>query len=171
MIRQERSAGFVVFYQSAPGIAKTSSDTIDLLVSPPTETHGGETPTKTPPEREFLLLDYGRHWDFPKGHVEAGENDLQTAVRELHEETAIADPCVIPGFQREMTYFFRHKRHGLIRKTVVFFLAQTPTRDVTLSHEHSGFVFARYEDALKRLTFSTARQMLRAAGEWLGENS
>ena len=23
-----------------------------------------------------------------------------------------------------MTYFFRHKRHGLVRKTVVFFLAE-----------------------------------------------
>jgi 8-oxo-dGTP pyrophosphatase MutT (NUDIX family) len=141
MIRQERSAGFVVFYRPPPGPA-------------------GSTP-------EFLLLDYGRHWDFPKGHVEEGENDLQAAIRELGEETGILNARVVSGFQREMTYYFRHKRHGLIRKTVVFFLAETPSRDVTISHEHSGFVFVPFEEATKRLTFPTARQMLRAAWEQL----
>ena len=50
-------------------------------------------------------------------------------------------PGVVPGFQREMTYFFRHKKYGLIRKTVVFFLAEAFGRDVTISHEHTGFAF------------------------------
>jgi bis(5'-nucleosidyl)-tetraphosphatase len=142
MTRQERSAGFVIFHQSPP-------------------TGAGTGPI------EFLLLDYGRHWDFPKGHVEAGEDDLTTAIRELREETGIRDPRVISGFHREMTYFFRHKRSGLIRKTVVFFLAETATCHVTLSHEHTGFAFLPFEKAIKRLTFPTARQMLRAAWERL----
>ena len=40
--------------------------------------------------RRFLLLDYGKHWDYPKGHVEAGEDDVTAAHRELHEETGIS---------------------------------------------------------------------------------
>lgn len=142
MTRQERSAGFVIFHQS-----------------PPSQGGSGQL--------EFLLLDYGRHWDFPKGHVEAGEDDLTTAVRELKEETGIQGAHVVSGFHREMTYFFRDKRHGLIRKTVVFFLAESASRDVTLSHEHTAYAFLPYEKALKRLTFPTARQMLRAAWERL----
>jgi 8-oxo-dGTP pyrophosphatase MutT (NUDIX family) len=142
MARQERSAGFVIFFQPPAGPA-------------------GPAPL------EFLLLNYGRHWDFPKGHVEQGEDDLTAALRELREETGIADARVVPGFQREMTYYFRHKRYGLIHKTVVFFLAETPSRDVTLSHEHTGFEFLPFEQAVKRLTFPTARQMLRAAWERL----
>ena len=35
----------------------------------------------------YLLLDYGRHWDYPKGHLEKNESTWQAAVRELREET------------------------------------------------------------------------------------
>lgn len=138
MAHLERSAGFVIYRQSDPQS-----------------------------EVEFLLLDYGRHWDFAKGHVEAGEDDLTTAHRELKEETGLADARVVPGFHEEMTYFFRHKRHGLVRKTVVFFLAEVATRKITLSREHTGYAFLKYEEALKRLTFPTARQILRSAWDKL----
>src|SRR5690349_6587521 len=37
----------------------------------------------------YLLLDYGRHWDYAKGHLEEGETAWQAAVRELREETGI----------------------------------------------------------------------------------
>ncbi len=36
-----------------------------------------------------LLLRASQYWDFPKGINEAGETPLETAVRELHEETGI----------------------------------------------------------------------------------
>lgn len=115
----------------------------------------------------YLLLDYGRHWDFPKGHVERGEDDLQAAMRETEEETGITDVRVVPGFAHEVTYFFRHKSKGLVRKTVVFFLARTRSTDVTLSHEHEGYAFEPIEPALKRVTFAGAKQVLRAADAYL----
>ena len=40
-------------------------------------------------EPHFLLLDYGRYWDYPKGHVEKGEDDL-AAGREEMSITALA---------------------------------------------------------------------------------
>ena len=38
----------------------------------------------------YLLLRAYRHWDFPKGMVEAGEEPLAAARREVAEETGIA---------------------------------------------------------------------------------
>jgi 8-oxo-dGTP pyrophosphatase MutT (NUDIX family) len=137
MARQERSAGFVVFH------------------------------TNRDDGHQFLLLDYGRHWDFPKGHVEKGESDIQAAIRELKEETGISNARVVEGFQEEVVYFFRHPKHGLIRKTVIFFLAETLTLDVTLSHEHNAFEFLAYPVARSRLTFPSARKILDAAWKWL----
>ncbi|WP_456405056.1 bis(5'-nucleosyl)-tetraphosphatase [Thiolapillus sp.] len=39
----------------------------------------------------FLLLRVFNYWDFPKGEVEPGENPLDTAIREVREETGITD--------------------------------------------------------------------------------
>jgi len=118
---------------------------------------------------EYLLLDYGRHWEYAKGHVDLGESDLDAALRELREETGITDVHVVEGFRHELVYFFRDRHKGLIRKTVVFFLAETSVTDadVLLSEEHVGFAFLPYDLAVKRVTFAGARQVLRAAHERL----
>jgi bis(5'-nucleosidyl)-tetraphosphatase len=120
-------------------------------------------------EIRFLLLDYGRHWDFAKGHVDPGESDLQAAVRELREETGIREIVPFPDFHREIVYFFRSARHGLIRKTVVFFLAEVTKPDVILSEEHVGYDFLPFENAVKRATFAAAKELLRAAHARLAE--
>src|SRR5688500_6419927 len=86
--------------------------------------------------RRFLLQDYGRYWDYPKGHVEKGEDDRTAALRELAEETGINDTRLVKGFEREIAYFFRHPARGLVRKTVIFFLARTESEAVKLRHEH-----------------------------------
>ena len=40
---------------------------------------------------KFLLLRAYRNWDFPKGLVEAGEEPIAAAVREVREETTLED--------------------------------------------------------------------------------
>lgn len=139
MPRQERSAGFILFREDAHASGK----------------------------RVYLLLDYGRHWDYAKGHVEKGETDLDAAVRELKEETGIKAPEVVDGFTHEIEYFFRSSKHGLIKKSVIFFLAKTESRDVILSEEHIGYEYLDYEAAMKRLTYANAREALRKAHEFL----
>jgi 8-oxo-dGTP pyrophosphatase MutT (NUDIX family) len=111
---------------------------------------------------EYLLLDYGTHWDFPKGHIEPGEEPQATARRELEEETGITDARLIPGFTHSMRYFYRKAGEG-ITKVVIYFLAETSSGQVTLSHEHSGYAWLPYEDAIKRLTFQNARDLLAKA--------
>jgi 8-oxo-dGTP pyrophosphatase MutT (NUDIX family) len=117
-------------------------------------------------QRRYLLLDYGRYWDFPKGHVEKGETDLQAALRELREETDVVDVRVVPGFAHQIRYFFR-KNAALIDKIVVFFLAQTSSTKVRLSREHVGFEFLPFQKALRRLSYANAKALLRLAEEYL----
>ena len=119
--------------------------------------------------RRFLLLDYGKHWDYPKGHVEPGEDDVTAAHRELQEETGITRADILDGFSREMVYVFRGRRGNLIKKTVVFFVAKTDMTDVTISHEHVGFAWLTADDALARLTYPNARALLEAAVEFLAD--
>jgi 8-oxo-dGTP pyrophosphatase MutT (NUDIX family) len=119
--------------------------------------------------RVFLLLDYGSHWDFPKGHVEAGEDDVTAARRELQEETGITQADILDGFAKEISYIFRSRKGGLIKKTVVFYLARTGEASVTLSHEHVGFAWLPADAALKRLSYATARSLMQSAVEHLNQ--
>ncbi|MBL8198570.1 MAG: NUDIX domain-containing protein [Chromatiales bacterium] len=45
---------------------------------------------ETPDGLRVLMLRVFRHWDFPKGLMEAGEVHLQTARREVCEESSIS---------------------------------------------------------------------------------
>jgi 8-oxo-dGTP pyrophosphatase MutT (NUDIX family) len=121
--------------------------------------------------RLYLLLDYGHHWDYPKGHLDPGETPMQAALRELKEETGIGDATVIDGFGQEISYFFRDKKKGLVRKKVTFFLARIETDQVKLSREHTGYAFEPFEAAVKKLTFPSAREVLRKAEEFLIKQS
>jgi 8-oxo-dGTP pyrophosphatase MutT (NUDIX family) len=112
------------------------------------------------PVREYLILHYpGGHFDFPKGHVENAESERQTVRREVEEETGIKDVKLYPNFHEPISY--KYRREGKIsNKQVVFFLGETKTKDVTISHEHKGFLWLKYEDALKKLTHDIAKNLL-----------
>ena len=114
-------------------------------------------------ERLFLLLGYpSGHWDFVKGKMEAGESALQTAIRETYEETGIKDLEFLDGFEESIRYDFKF-RGELIHKKVVFYLAKTHTTHVEISHEHLGFSWLNYEDAVKKTTYDNARRVLSRA--------
>jgi bis(5'-nucleosidyl)-tetraphosphatase len=118
-------------------------------------------------EPEYLLLHYtAGHWDFPKGNIEAGETEQEAAVREIREETGIVDVEFIEGFRQTISYKYR-KARKLVNKEVVLFLAQTKTRQVTISHEHIGFAWNKYDDAMKQLTYKNAKNLLNDARQFI----
>ncbi len=118
----------------------------------------------------YLLLHHqAGHWAFPKGNIEKGEKLEETVVREIEEETGIKDIRFIEGFKETIKYFY--KRDGKnIFKTVVFFLAETKTKTVKISWEHTDFEWLNFEKALERLTFQNARNVLKKAEQFLRDH-
>ena len=121
-------------------------------------------------KRIYLLLHYaGGHWDFPKGHVEAGESEEQTALREIQEETGMASLVFIPGFRETVSYSFRHNTGEVAQKQVAFFLAKASEKLVHLSNEHIGFAWLPYSAAKKKATYENAKNLLEKAERRLSE--
>jgi bis(5'-nucleosidyl)-tetraphosphatase len=114
-------------------------------------------------EVKFLLLHYeAGHWDFVKGNVEPNENEQETVIRELREETGITDAKFIEDFKEKIDYFYR--RQGVtIHKEVIFFLMETHTEAVTISFEHVGYIWLNYQQGKEKLTFKNARDVLQKA--------
>jgi 8-oxo-dGTP pyrophosphatase MutT (NUDIX family) len=121
--------------------------------------------------RRYLLLHYpSGHFDFAKGHVEEGETEEMTLRRETIEETGIHDLEVYPK-KVSIRYFYvakgteydkrvRTGKGTMIFKQVHFYPAKTEMLDVEISHEHIGFVWLPYEEALAKVTFDNAKRVL-----------
>ncbi|WP_371504057.1 bis(5'-nucleosyl)-tetraphosphatase [Nitrosopumilus adriaticus] len=111
----------------------------------------------------FLLLHYpSGHWDFVKGKIEKDETTHQTAIRETKEETGITDISFVENFEEWIEYNFQYQGE-LIHKKVVFFLAETKTKDVEISHEHQNFTWMDYNTAMEKTTFDNAKTVLTKA--------
>ena len=81
---------------------------------------------------ELLLIKHvvGGHWSFPKGHVEPGETEEQTALREIKEETGI-DVELNTSFREVVSY--SPKRDTT--KDVIYFLGKAKTFQYTPQEE------------------------------------
>ena len=113
--------------------------------------------------RYILLLNAGK-WDFPKGNMEQGETELQTVTREVSEETGLEDLKVFEGFRRVIEYFYRREGKN-VHKRVVYFLAETSEVRITISHEHQGYGWFSYQEALKKASYDNSKATLKEA-EW-----
>ena len=119
------------------------------------------------PKKLFLLLHYpSGHWDFVKGKIEKGETMCETAIRETREETGIIDITFVEKFEEWIEYNFKYQGE-LVKKKVVFFLAETKTKEVKISHEHSGYTWMDYNTAMEKTTFDNAKTVLTKAKKLL----
>jgi len=111
----------------------------------------------------FLLLHYpSGHWDFVKGKMEKDESTHETAIRETREETGIRDIAFIENFEEWIKYDFQYQGE-LVHKKVVFFLAETKTKEIEISHEHLGYTWMDYNTAMEKTTFVNAKTVLTRA--------
>lgn len=161
------------FFNNKPGIDHIFGLSISYEVS------AGAVVFRREPDGtwKFLLLQYRHwHWDFPKGHVEAGETLEMAARRETEEETGLTDLRLVPGFHRRIHFCYtakgtereRRRKEGralLIFKTVHFFLAESVPEAplIRLSEEHLDSVWLPFERAVDRATFDNAKKLLRSA--------
>lgn len=133
----------------------------------PKETSSGAVIFKRDGEIKYLLLHYeSGHWDFPRGAIELGESEEETAVRETKEETGISDLIFLPGF-REKIFWFYKKEGKTIYKEAILRLAETKTEDVKISSEHIGFKWLPYEEAMEQVTFKNSKVILEKVRDFL----
>ncbi len=137
-VRLETSAGGVVFRATANG-------TLFLLIRDPYE-----------------------NWGLPKGHVEPGETAGQAAVREVREETGLGELAL--GDELAMIDWFFREGRDLIHKYCHFFLMETDQEETWPQMEEgiTRCIWLPLDEALGRLTYDNAREVLRAAGRALG---
>lgn len=117
-------------------------------------------------ERLYLLIRSQRgEYGFPKGHTEPGETELETAERELKEETNVEVERV-DGFRLQIEYMI--PRRETVLKEAVYFLGRCKEGDIVCQEEEvSEAAFLRFEDALKLLPFENTRGVLREAEGFL----
>lgn len=106
---------------------------------------------------EVLIVKHNAgHWDFPKGHMEEGENEYQTALREVKEETNL-DIELIKEYRYEIHYSPKEN----VDKTVVFFLARNKSNDVVKQDaEIANIGWFEYKEANNILTYDIAKELL-----------
>ena len=106
----------------------------------------------------------GRYWSFPKGHVELGENEKQTAIREIKEETDL-DVKLHPGFRETSDYC----PFGKVRKRVVFFLAEALSDDVHIQEsEIDYFIWVSFAQAKEMCCYENDLRVIDKAERYLG---
>ena len=119
----------------------------------------------------FLLVRHRRgHWAFPKGHAEGRESPLETARRELAEETSITRCHIVGGvrFKELYRYSFRGERR---EKTVGYFLGIVEQKRVRIQErELTDYRWVTFPQALRLLTFDEGRAILEDAHSFLAKH-
>lgn len=116
-------------------------------------------------EKRFLLIKNKRstHWGFPKGHVEEGETDEETAMREVLEETGI-HISIFPDFKSKSEYSIQ----GRIDKTVLIYLATTKDTQTTIQpSEIEDYIWLGYDACLKTLNYENDKIILQNAKAYM----
>ncbi|MFZ6035866.1 MAG: bis(5'-nucleosyl)-tetraphosphatase [Patescibacteria group bacterium] len=113
---------------------------------------------------KYLVVQYRhRGWEFVRGHVERGESEIETARREIYEETGLTKLDLIDGFRESRVWQFRKNDGQRISKEAVFFLARAPRTRVRLNEENLAFAWLSYRAAYHRLAFSQSKKILTRA--------
>jgi bis(5'-nucleosidyl)-tetraphosphatase len=96
--------------------------------------------TGSPDSVEFLLMRHPTRWDLPKGHCDAGESFLETALRETEEETGIAANAIEidPNFEFDLFYQVQYSNMGdqIYEKQVRYFLGFLNQKPELILTEH-----------------------------------
>lgn len=114
-----------------------------------------------------IIRAHNGEYGFPKGHMEDGETEPETATRELKEETGLTVEQ-IPGFRCQIQYPFPSKPE--VMKQAIYFLGKCTGNTIRCqATEVAEGLFLPLEEALGLLSFESTRQILRQAEEFLSK--
>lgn len=105
---------------------------------------------------KVLVIQHNQgHWDFPKGHMERGETEKETAKREVLEETGIEIEIV-----SDEKYIVEYMPKANVEKKVIFFEAKKIGGDLKKQESEVQRVeWIPIKDVLSIITYSTSKDM------------
>ena len=109
-------------------------------------------------EKVLLVYEKDRNfWGFPKGHVEEGENEIETALREVKEEVGL-DVEIDIKKRYTLNYIIRNE----IDKTTVLYIAFPKNENIKIQETEIGDVkWCDFNEALNTLTFDNWKYLLK----------
>ena len=103
------------------------------------------------------------HYSLVKGHVEGNETEVETALREIKEETHL-DAIIDTGFRHKITYSPKPN----VIKDVIFFVGRITTEDVKAQEEEvKEIYFLKFKEALDILTYPSDKEILKLAENYI----
>ncbi len=108
----------------------------------------------------LILHSQGNHWGFPKGKANPSEIPVETAKRELKEETGLITTEILSEKPMSEQYQFRRKRQFIV-KSVQYFPALVEGNLNLQVEEIRDAAWMTIPEAMQRLTFKEARHILR----------
>jgi bis(5'-nucleosidyl)-tetraphosphatase len=115
---------------------------------------------------KYLIIKHRKgHWAFPKGHAEKGETKLETALRELKEETGVSRINLLKkSVLLKEVYKFADKKGVKILKKVDYFIAEAKSRKVKIDYnEVTNFRWATLKSGIEKVTFDESKSVLKKA--------
>ena len=104
----------------------------------------------------LVIKDTNGNYGFPKGHMEEGETEVETAIRETKEETNV-DVIVDESRRYEINYYIKERD---IDKTVVFFRARYNGGDLKIQEgETEEILWIPIKDILNVLTWKDSKEV------------
>ena len=104
-------------------------------------------------DKVLVLKQVQGHWGFPKGHVENNETEIETAIREIKEETNL-DVEINEKFRYVETYSPKEN----VTKDVDFFVANKIGGDVKPQEEEvSEIKWVSPKEALELVSYESSK--------------
>lgn len=122
---------------------------------------------------EFLVVHHQKgHWAFPKGHPEENETELETALRELKEETGLSADIDHPNHTFLEKYVFTNQTGQEVSKTVTFFLGRVENNQALqlLEAEVQAAEWLPLDQAQAKITFPAGKQLCQDLKNYLDAN-
>ena len=108
-------------------------------------------------QNKVLLIHSNKgHWGFPKGHMEEGETEIQTAKREVREETNI-DVEVIEEYRYTQKY---NVNEDIVKEVVLFLGKSLEDNQKPQLEEVSEVKWFEFEEAVNIITYDNSREIL-----------
>lgn len=115
--------------------------------------------------RYVLIQQLAGFYGFPKGHMEHGENERETALREVQEEVGLT-PTLLEGFVTHDEYLLPSRKNT--KKQVTLFLGEYKNQEIIIQEsEILSARLASYREAMRLLRHAGSRRMLTEANSFL----